>query len=52
MNQKGGINVETVGDAEGRISSPFSNELGEIYFACENGKILKYKDGEIKVDEW
>lgn len=47
---KGASHVEVITDAEDRISSPFSNALGEIYLACKNGKIIKYKDGN-KVDK-
>lgn len=38
-------NLEFIADAKAKIFSPCSNSLGEIYFACQNGKILKYKDG-------
>lgn len=38
-------NLEFIADAKAKIFSPCSNALGEIYFACQNGKILKYKEG-------
>lgn len=43
---KGSNHVEEITDAEACLYSPFSNSLGEIYFACENGTIIKYKDGQ------
>ena len=42
---KGSTNLEVITEASANLYSPFSNNVGEIYFACKNGKILKYKEG-------
>ena len=42
---KGPANLEVITENNANLSSPFSNQAGEIYFACKNGKVMKYKDG-------
>lgn len=43
-------NVEPLANPDVKIYSPFPLELNDIYFACENGEIYRYKDGIMKVN--